>query len=119
MVVLECIVNSKEPLRMPGVYRASLVCNNIDIVIELPEEVYSINKDEKITLVFTKDKEECLENDFCGNGYIVSTKKIGDKIRTVLSIGGLLLIMNYSEKEKPLERTDPIEKYYIGLKRLT
>ncbi len=118
MAELECRIKKIEALRVPGINRASISCtSNVYGVIEMPEAIMSLKPDEIIKLIITEDKEECLKHDFCGHGIVVSTTKFENAQRIVISIGGLLLVLNSPSKTE-LTKLKNVEKYYIGLKKL-
>ncbi len=118
MVELECTVDKREALRMPGVYRLYALCEDISLGMELLEEVYNIPSGSRIVVYIGKEKDKCLEMDFCGHGYIVSSTKMDDHYRTIISIGGLLLILKHPVKHEIKDLFKLIEKYYVGIKRV-
>ena len=119
MIKLECKVDNLEALRVPGINRYYLVCNDSEIIAELPEQIYRLNIGETITLSILKDKEKCLNNDFCGQGHVVTSTKIDDLHRIILSIGGLLFVIKVRPDSDIVDKLKVVEKYYIGIKRLT
>ena len=119
MIEFECRVNNVEALRVPGINRYYLFCNESEIVAELPEQVYRLNIDDMIVLSVLMDKEKCIENDFCGQGYVVTSTKINNVHRIILSMGGLLIVMKVKPGSDVIDKLKVVEKYYIGIKRLT
>ncbi len=119
MIEFECKVSNVEELRVPGINRYHLLCNESEIVAELPEQVYRLNVDDTIVLSILTDKGECMENDFCGKGYVVSSTKINDVHRIILSMGGLLIVIKVKLGSDVIDELKVVEKYYIGIKRLT
>lgn len=115
------MVESVEPLRIPSVDRVHCRCGETVLLdIELHERAYYLREGEKAIIKITKSKEECLEYEFCGMGYVVSKKKIGGEgeyHRVVISIGGLLLVIKSSDKSL-IEPLELVGKYYIGIKRV-
>jgi len=115
---MECIVNSIEPLRLPGVNRIQANCKKAEIILEIHEEVYNLNSNDHIIIDLTKNKDECIKNyDLCCTGNVVSVNPINDISRVVLSIGGLLLIIKTKDK-KIIKNIKIMDKYYIGIKRV-
>lgn len=115
----ECKVSNLEPLRVPGIIRYYLLCNESEIAIELPEQVYKLNIDDTIVLNILASKEKCMENDYCGQSYVVTSTRINDEHRIVLSMGGLLIIVKLKPGSDIINKLKVVEKYYIGIKRLT
>ncbi len=114
MYSFECKVEEIEKLRIPYVYRVHSRCKDIVIVIEMHENITSIEKGEKIIIELTKDKNKCMENYFCGKGYVVSVTEIENKYRIIISIGGFLVVLK--ELEKPLE-ISVLDELYIGISK--
>ena len=119
MIEFECKVGNLEALRVPGINRYHLFCNESEIVAELPEQVYRLNIGDMIILSILTDKEKCLENDFCGQGHVVTSTKINDIHRIILSMGGLLIVIKVKPGSDVIDKLKVVEKYYIGIKRLT
>ncbi|WFO75612.1 DNA-directed RNA polymerase subunit G [Desulfurococcaceae archaeon MEX13E-LK6-19] len=122
-LVIQCTVKNKEPLRMPGVTRNYCEDSDTEVVIELPENIFSLEKNTKTEINIGIDKEQCINDyDFCGVGYVVSKTKIetGEETisRAVISIGGLLLIVK-TKNDELLKDINVVEKYYIGIKKLS
>ncbi|MET1160239.1 MAG: DNA-directed RNA polymerase subunit G [Thermoprotei archaeon] len=110
----ECVVSNIEPLRLPSVYRVYCRCDKLDIVVEMHEEIMRINENENIVIEFLRDKNKCMENDFCGKGYVVSVTKLDNGYRMIFSIGGLLVVIK--NLDKPLE-FNVMDQLYIGIMR--
>lgn len=116
MVKYECIVKDIEDLRLPNLYRAKTSCGDADIIVEMHNEIMSLNRDDRIEIEFTTERDECLKHEFCGNSYVVTITKLEDKYRTILSIHGPLVII-YT-REKPRKPFNIMNKVYIGISRI-
>lgn len=110
----ECSVMDVEKLKLPKVYRAHAKCGDMDMDIEMHEDLMVLNKDDEITVSVTGDKEYCLEGEFCGKGYVVSTTQLDDTYRVVISIGGLLLVLKNLSKPPEL---GVMEEIYVRISR--
>ncbi len=115
MVEYNCVVEELEDLRLPNLYRVKTKCGAEEIVLEMHRDLMVINKGEKLRIVFTTSKDECLKHEFCGNSYVVSITKLDDKYRITLSIHGPLVILYTSEKPKSPFKV--MNKVYIGVSR--
>ncbi len=114
-----CEVKDITPLRMPGINRINCTENEkLSIDIELPEQVYSLSKGDNVEINVVEDKKECLEYEFCGVGHVVSITKLDNQYRAIISIGGLLLVIKTPD-DSLIKDLKVVEKYYIGIKRLT
>ncbi len=114
MFSYECIVTDIETLRLPHVYRIHSLCEEVEIIVEMHDELMEVNRNDKITIEIGIDKEKCLEHEFCGRAHVVSVTKLDKKYRVVLSIGGLLVVLkNLSRKP----RLEPVQELYIGISR--
>lgn len=107
-----CRVEGIEPLRLPRVYRAHMMCNSLNAVIEMHEDIMEIEKGKEALVEVTNSKEKCLEHGFCGKGYVVSVTKLNGEHRVIISIGGLLAIFKSPEKQLELNVMD---ECYIGI----
>lgn len=114
MLSYKCKVVNIETLRLPHVYRINSVCDEIELVIEMHDEIIEVRKDEEIYVEIGIEKEKCLEHEFCGKAHVVSISKFDKKYRAILSIGGLLVILK-SLSKKP--RLKPVQELYIGFSR--
>ncbi|MEL9909011.1 MAG: DNA-directed RNA polymerase subunit G [Desulfurococcus sp.] len=107
-----CTVNEIQQLRVPSTYRLKLSCNTVSMEVELHGDVVPQPRiSASIDVEITRDKEKCLEKYFCANGYVVSTSRIGDTYRTVISLHGLLVVIK-SPSQLDLR---PMDKIYFGL----
>ncbi|ADV65542.1 DNA-directed RNA polymerase subunit G [Desulfurococcus mucosus] len=109
----ECVVSEVQQLRTPKVYRLKTTCSDgLAIEVELHEDVIAQPRiSSKVRINVSGSKEECLGNDFCAHGYVVSGTEIGGLHRVVISLGGLLVIL---KSPRPLE-FKPMDKVYVGL----
>ena len=115
MYSFDCRVSETEPLRLPKVYRIHSSCNDgVKIVVEMHEELLKIDKDTDIAIEINIERERCLEHEFCGKGHVVSITKFDKKYRLIISIGGLLVVVNELDKKPGLE---PVQEVYVGLSR--
>ncbi|OYT40710.1 MAG: hypothetical protein B6U89_01345 [Desulfurococcales archaeon ex4484_58] len=110
----KCVVENIEELRLPGVYRVHSKCGEYTIVIEMHEDVMKIVNGEEMKVVLTNDKSECMENEFCGKGHVVSITKFDKKYRVIISIGGFLFVLK--GLEKPI-KFNVMDELYIGISR--
>lgn len=120
VLTINCVLTGKEPLRMPGITRNYCKDEEFDVVIELPENIFSLEEKSKVNITVGVEKDKCIKDyDFCGVGYVVSITKLDDEekplMRAIISIGGLLLIIK--TRNKRLLDLKVIEKYYIGIKK--
>ncbi len=116
---LECSIEECEPLRMPGVYRVHTICKDLSIAIELVEDVYKLPSSGKTLVYIGKDKDKCMEKEFCGQAHVVSITSLSeDTKRAVLSIGGLLVVIKGPKEHEVFNKLEVVEKYYIGIKRI-
>jgi len=107
----DCQVSEVERLRYPGVYRVRLQCGDVSIDIELHEKTMpDLRKGSNVVIAITESKEECLQHYFCGKGSVVSNRSIGETYRTVISIGGFLLVL----KTKQQLGFKPLDEVYVG-----
>ncbi len=119
MLEFECKVEKDEALRVPGINRYYMVCGDVEIVVELPKHIYRLNVGDIVSLNILEDRDECLKNDFCGQGHVVTSSRIDDIHRIILSIGGLLVIIKAKPGMEFIDKLRVVEKYYVGIKRLT
>ncbi len=115
MPVYECSVEMVESLRLPGMYRVKTKCGDTSIEFEISEKIMRFNAGDKLKINVSTNRDECLENEFCGWGYVVSITKLEDKYRTVISLHGPLVII-YTEN-KPKSPLKTMNKVYIGISR--
>lgn len=107
----ECVVESIERLRYPRVRRIKAACGERIIEFEAHEDVFpEPRQGSKIVLSISDAKEECLKHHFCGKGYVVSSRWIGDQHRVVISIGGYLLVV----KGKAELALEPMTELFVG-----
>ncbi|MEM2078981.1 MAG: DNA-directed RNA polymerase subunit G [Thermosphaera sp.] len=91
---LKCVVEGVEDLRMPKVFRVHASCGDAKLDVEFHNEVVPKAVVAKDMLVeITREKEKCLQHYFCGQGYVVSTGKIGEHVRTIISLHGFLIVL--------------------------
>lgn len=116
MLKYECEASSIEHMRLPGMYRVYTKCSNdIECVLEMHEKLMNITEKDSLAVVLTTKKEECLENDFCGRGHVVSVRKIGDVHRVIVSIAGILVVLNL--KETPKSPLKVMNEIYVGISK--
>lgn len=116
-MITECTVNKVEKLLIPQVYRVHASCREgFDAVVEIHEKLMSIRENEKIRIEVTESKDACLQHYFCGKAYLVSTTQLEDRYRTVLSIGGLLVV--FKNLYEPLQ-FDVASELYIGITKVS
>ncbi|MEM0380755.1 MAG: DNA-directed RNA polymerase subunit G [Desulfurococcaceae archaeon] len=109
----ECSVYNIEYLKLPKVYRLKCNCSDgVEIVFEMHEELLKIRENTEISIDIGIDKKECLERDFCGKAHVVSVTELEGRFRTVLSIGGLLVVVKNLVEKPSLE---PVQELYVGL----
>lgn len=112
----ECTVVNVEPLRIPRVYRLNTKCSEaVEITLEMHEDVLKIKEGEKLVIEVINNKESCLQHEFCGKAYVVSVSQIENRYRTILSIGGLLVVVKNSAT--PLE-LDVMSEVYVGFSKI-
>ena len=111
----ECRVNDIEQLRLPQLYRVKTSCGDVEIVFEMHEKIMMINKGEELSIVITSSKEECMKNDFCGKGHVVSITKLEDVYRVVISIAGILVVLFF--KQKPKQPYSVMNEVYVGISK--
>ena len=117
MPVYKCSVKGIEPLRLPDLYRVKLSCDNdVSIEVELHEKIMKIRESEEIEVYIDKNKDKCLQYDFCGRAHVVSITKFEEYYRVILSIAGPLVVIKL--KEQPRSPFKVMNELYVGIKKL-
>ncbi len=115
MTMFECEVTGVEKLRLPGMYRYKFSCGEPWIEVELNEKIAVFNNGDKIVVEIAESKEQCLQHEICGQGYVVSVNKLEDTYRAVISLHGPLIVL--FQKNKPKSPIKTMNKVYIGISR--
>ncbi len=115
MPVYECSVETVGSLRLPGMYRVKTNCGDTRVEFEISEKIMGFNAGDRLRINVSTSRDECLENEFCGWGYVVSVTKLEDKYRTVISLHGPLVIIYTVNKPKSPLKT--MNKVYIGVSK--
>lgn len=116
MLRYDCKVSLIEHMRLPGMYRVHTKCgDNVECVLEMHEKLMNIAEKDSLAIILTTKKKECLENDFCGRGHVVSVKKINEMYRVIVSIAGILVVLNL--KETPRSPLKVMNEVYIGVSK--
>jgi DNA-directed RNA polymerase subunit G len=113
--IYECSVKGIEPLRYSGMYRVNCSDSEYEVVLEMHEKLMRINEGDRLVVSITTNEEECLENDFCGRGYVVSIRKLDDRYRVVISISGILVVIK--QKQQPRSPFKVMNELYVGVRR--
>jgi len=113
--MFECEVAGVEKLRLPGMYRYKLSCGELRIEAELNEKIAVFNNGDKIVVEITESKEQCLQHEICGHGYVVSVNKMENAYRAVISLHGPLIVL--FQKNKPKFPIKTMNRVYVGMSR--
>jgi DNA-directed RNA polymerase subunit G len=110
----ECIVKEIEKLRLPGMYRVKAGCDSTTVTVETYEKIMMVQPGWKLIVEVTDSKDDCMKHDFCGQGYVVSNKKVEEKYRVVISLHGPLIVV-YSDKRLRESIFNTMSKVYVGI----
>lgn len=103
-----CVIKEITPLRVPNVSRVIFECREGVVEAEFHKEVMGeITVGAQTELSITESKEECLEYYFCGQGYVVSNNKVGEKYRVIISLHGFLVVVK-TDHQLPLNSMNKV-----------
>ncbi|ARM75886.1 DNA-directed RNA polymerase subunit G [Acidianus manzaensis] len=85
------IVNSIEAGALRDLYIVKINTDNINISLDVTRQINIFNKDEKVTIIISRTRPNFTDNDFCGQGYIVTEKKSDHGYVTIISLYGLIV----------------------------
>ncbi|MEM3927071.1 MAG: DNA-directed RNA polymerase subunit G [Desulfurococcaceae archaeon] len=108
----ECIVKDVMPLRVPKTFRIKGLCKDKELEIELHEEIVPQPKiNTRFLIELLDNKEQCLQHEICGQGYVVSATSLENFYRVVISLHGFLLVI----KSKDPINLDAMQQLYMGM----